>query len=131
MRPCFARYNRAVGYGLVAITTLTEAAGLAFYIHYYVHFLAQPPGPAEPLARSVDAGSVVGVTVTVLSVLLCNILLFYGVWRRKLICFLPWLMVHAALFFEAVIALAFFVFHSVRTSVRHVSVREARDPCCF
>ena len=123
MRQCFARYNRGVGYALVALTTLTEAAGLAFYLHYYVRFIAQPPGPAEPLPRSPDAGSVLGVTVTVLSVLLCNILLFYGVWRRKLICFLPWLMVHAALFFEAVIALAFFLLHSVRTSVRYVSVK--------
>ena len=47
----------------------------------------------------------------------CNILLFYGVWRGKLLCFLPWLLLHAALFFEAVIALVFCIVNSIRTSV--------------
>ena len=55
--------------------------------------------------------------ITFLSVLASNILLFYGVWRRKLMCFIPWMLMHAALFCEAVIAFIYCVVTAVRTNV--------------
>ncbi|XP_059096236.1 uncharacterized protein LOC131890820 isoform X1 [Tigriopus californicus] len=115
---CFRKHSKLAGCSIVTVTTLTEITGLGFYLKYYMDFLeAKPPDYETP--RHVDAGTVIGISITTISLLLCNILLFYGVWRRKLICFLPWMLLHAALFFEAVIALIFCIVHSIKTSVRY------------
>ena len=44
-------------------------------------------------------------------------LLFIGVWRRRHSLFVPWLMLHAALLFEAALALAYLTFRLLSDTV--------------
>ncbi|CAB4056463.1 unnamed protein product [Lepeophtheirus salmonis] len=81
---------------------------LAYGYYYYVHWERFEKTPwAYP---KFDIGTSIAVVITFLSLMTCNVCLMFGIAKSKIVYIVPWMVMHAALFIEAVVTCIIFLF---------------------
>ena len=108
MQQCLRERAKLAGCLAAVGVAAVELLALGVYLHAYAEYQKK---------NSSHSGTAIGVSVTLAALMACAILLMVGAVRRRPLCFLPWMLLHAALILEGILALGLCVVQSARTGV--------------